>query len=124
MDSIKLPLQYLAYSLINIDHFETPLVRTVYKGTETISYLGTKIWDNVPEEYKKLNNLNSLWKSIKKLTAEFVKPMWMVLVFYKDNSLGSWKICNFKSFFFSYNTALKVIEKYFWKASIFSGVFS
>ena len=60
MDSIKLPLQYLAYSLINIDHFETPLVRTVYKGTETISYLGTKIWDNVPEEYKKLNNLNSL----------------------------------------------------------------
>ena len=47
------------------NHFETPFVRTVYNGTESVSYLGPKIWDIVPKEYKTLNSLNSFKESIK-----------------------------------------------------------
>ena len=49
----------------HINHFETPFVRTVNNGTESVSYLGSKICDIVPEEYKTLNSLNSLKESIK-----------------------------------------------------------
>ena len=31
------------YNLRHINHFETPLERTVYNGTESVSYLGPKI---------------------------------------------------------------------------------
>ena len=40
----------------DINHFETPFVRTVYNRTESVSYLGPKIWDIVPEQYKTRNN--------------------------------------------------------------------
>ena len=53
------------YNLRHIHHFETPFVRTVYNETESVSYLGPKIWDIVPEEYKTLNSLNSFKESIK-----------------------------------------------------------
>ena len=53
------------YNLRHINHFETPFVRTVYNGTKSVSYLGPKIWDIVPEEYKTLNSLNSFKESIK-----------------------------------------------------------
>ena len=74
------------YNLRHINHFETTFVKTVYNGTESVSYLGTKIWDIVPEEYKTLNSLNSFKESIKiryplTVPADFVKPMYMVLVF-------------------------------------------
>ena len=46
----------------HINHFETPSARTVYNGTESVSYLGPKTWDIVPEEYK---TLNSFKESIK-----------------------------------------------------------
>ena len=46
------------------NHFETPFVRTVYNGMESISYLGPKIWNIAPEEYKTLNRLNSFKESI------------------------------------------------------------
>ena len=52
-------------NLRHINHFETPFVRTVYNGTESVSYLGPKIWEIVPEEYKALNSLNSFKESIK-----------------------------------------------------------
>ena len=44
------------YNLRHINHFETPFVRTIYNGTESVSYFGPKIWDIVPEEYKTLNS--------------------------------------------------------------------
>ena len=53
------------YNLRHINHFETTFVRTVYNGTKSVSYLGPKIWDIVPEEYKTRNSLNSFKKSIK-----------------------------------------------------------
>ena len=74
------------YSLININHFETSFSRAVCIRTESISYHEPKIWDNVPEEYKKLNNVSSFKDQLKNgytltVLAEFVKPMDMVLVF-------------------------------------------
>ena len=53
------------YNLRHINHFETQFVRTVYNGTEGVSYLGPKIWEIVPEEYKTFNSLNSFKESIK-----------------------------------------------------------
>ena len=44
----------------NNHYFETPFVRIVYHGMEVY------LWDNIPEEYKKLNNLDSFKESIKK----------------------------------------------------------
>ena len=40
------------YDLRNYNGFRLPFARTVYHGTESISYLGPKIWDMVPTELK------------------------------------------------------------------------
>ena len=54
------------YSLRNASDFQIPFVRTVYHGTERISYLGPKIWDIVPAEIKNAISLNSFKAQIKK----------------------------------------------------------
>ena len=54
------------YSLRNAHYFQIPFVRTVYHGTESISYLGPKIWDIVPAEMKNTISLNSFKAQIKK----------------------------------------------------------
>ena len=38
------------YCMKHINHFETFFVRIFYKGTKSLSYLGPKILDLVPEE--------------------------------------------------------------------------
>ena len=38
------------YNMRYINHFEAPFVRTLYNGMESVSYLGHKVWDIVPEE--------------------------------------------------------------------------
>ena len=49
------------YNLRNYNDFRIPFARTVYHGTESISYLGTKIWDIVPI---KLRSLKSVLKNL------------------------------------------------------------
>ena len=74
-------------NLRNIIHFGTSFVRTVYNRTESASCLGPEIWDIVPEEYKALNILNSFNKNQSKVVypltipADFVKPIYMILLF-------------------------------------------
>ena len=53
------------YNLSNCSDFITPQVKNVFHGTESISYLGPKIWDIVPEEFKHMKSLNSFEESIK-----------------------------------------------------------
>ena len=53
------------YSLRNVCDFQIPFVRTVYHRTESISYLGPKIWDIVPVEMKNAISLNSFKAQIK-----------------------------------------------------------
>ena len=49
----------------NRSDFITPQLQSVFHGTESITYLGPKIWDIVPEEFKHTNLLNSFKASIK-----------------------------------------------------------
>lgn len=53
------------YNFRNHTDFLTPQANSVYCGTESISYLGPRIWDIVPEEIKQKNSLNSFKESIK-----------------------------------------------------------
>ena len=53
------------YNLRHINHFEIPLVRTICNEAESVSYPGPKIWNIAPEEYMKLNSLNSFKESMK-----------------------------------------------------------
>ena len=42
------------------------LVKSVYHGTESISYLGSKIWDILPDDHKTIQNLDTFKIKIKK----------------------------------------------------------
>ena len=53
------------YNLRNHPDFITPHVHNVFHETESISYLGPKIWDIVPEEVKHNKSLNPFKESIK-----------------------------------------------------------
>ena len=53
------------YNLRNHPDFITPQVNSVFHETESISYLGPKIWDIVPKEFKYKKSLNSFNESIK-----------------------------------------------------------
>ena len=55
------------YNLRYNSLFSRPLVKSVYKGTESLSFLGPKIWDILPDIYKGLPDLNSFKKALKKM---------------------------------------------------------
>ena len=46
------------YNLRQISQFSRTLVR--YHGTESISYLGPKSWDTLPDNYKIIENLDTV----------------------------------------------------------------
>ena len=54
------------YNLRNYNGFRLHFARTVCHGTESISYLGPKIWDIVPTEFNNARSLNSFKKSTRK----------------------------------------------------------
>ena len=47
--------------------FLQPLVNSVRCGTESISYLGPKIWGMVPDTYKNIEGLHNFKKTINKM---------------------------------------------------------
>ena len=54
------------YNLRNYNGFVLAFAKTVYHASESISYLGPKIWNIVPIELKNVQSLNSFKKSIRK----------------------------------------------------------
>ena len=54
-----------SYSLRQVSEFSRRTVKSVYHGTESISYLGPKIWDILPEKLKNIDNLEHFKKEIK-----------------------------------------------------------
>ena len=54
------------YNLRDNSNFSVPNVKSVFHGSESLSYLGPKIWDIVPLELKVLIGLNAFKKGIKK----------------------------------------------------------
>ena len=53
------------YNLKQVSEFSRPMIKSVYHGTESISYLGPKIWDILSEKLKKIENLEHFKKEIK-----------------------------------------------------------
>ena len=67
------------YNLRRNDTLEKPYVRSVYHGTESLSFLGPKVWDLVPVELKLWESLNSFklklknWVPFENAHADYVK---------------------------------------------------
>ena len=58
------------YNLRKFPQFELPNVRSVFCGRESISFLGPKIWNIVPNEFKNKRSLHAFKKFIKKWEPE------------------------------------------------------
>ena len=54
------------YNLRHASEFSVPNLKSTFHGTESLSYLGSKIWDLVPKELKELSSLSAFKKAIKK----------------------------------------------------------
>ena len=63
----KLKVEY-SYNLRQVSEFSRPMVKSVYHGIESISLLGPKIWDLLPEKLKNIDNLEHFKKEIKTWT--------------------------------------------------------
>ena len=55
----------IPYNLRRRSQFHIPLVRTVFNGTESIKFLGPKIWELIPDEMKELEKSMGIQKSNK-----------------------------------------------------------
>ena len=55
----------ICYNLQSNSYFAVPNVKSVFHGSESISYLGPKIRDIVPLELKQLTSLNACKKVLK-----------------------------------------------------------
>ena len=53
-----------------ISEFSRPLVKSVYHGSESLSFLRPKTWDMLPDDYKDIDNLNIFKNKIKKWKPE------------------------------------------------------
>ena len=53
------------YNLRNWAQFSLPAIRTVYHGSESISFLGPKIWNMLPDKLKNASSLEVFKASIK-----------------------------------------------------------
>ena len=54
------------YNLRHTSHFSTDPIHSVYNGTESASYLGPKIWEQILAEIKNKDSLDGSKKEIKK----------------------------------------------------------
>ena len=63
-----------SYDLRNNDSFQRRSVNSVWHGTESVSYLGPKVWDLVPNEIKESESLNGFKFKIKRWVPERCPP--------------------------------------------------
>ena len=68
----------LHHNLRRTSHFSTDPIHSVYNGTESTSYLGPKIWEQIPVKIKNKDSLMVLRKKLKNgnllsVHVEFVK---------------------------------------------------
>ena len=59
------PLREITYNLRNSNPFQPTKVHSVFKGTETISFRGPKIWSLVPENIKAAKSLTEFKANIR-----------------------------------------------------------
>ena len=53
------------YNLRQISEFSRPLVKSLYHGSGSVSFLGPKIWEMLPNNYKDIDNLTAFKNKIK-----------------------------------------------------------
>ena len=53
------------YNLRKCSYFSIPYVKTVYHGSESISNLGPRIWNLVPDNLKQIDEVSSFKREIK-----------------------------------------------------------
>ena len=58
------------YDLRKNSQFTIPPIRTVYHGQESISFIGPKIWNIIPDRLKNANNIEAFKMQIKKWKSE------------------------------------------------------
>ena len=58
------------YNLRQISEFSRSLIKSVYHGSESVSFLGPKIWDMQLNDYKDIDKLNTFKNKIKKWKSE------------------------------------------------------
>ena len=66
MKGVSEPKAEHPYNLRRISQFSTPLVSTVFHGTENIPFFGSKIWGLHPENFKNIDSLDIFKILIKK----------------------------------------------------------
>ena len=59
-------IEVIPYNLRNVTKFKSHRIRTTKYGIETPSYIGPKLWNSLPSEYKDLNSLKEFKTKIKK----------------------------------------------------------
>ena len=72
--NLELPLMQDIFKLKDQSHYNLrynflffrPLVKSVYKGTESLSFLGPKVWDILPDTYNDMPDLNSFKLALKR----------------------------------------------------------
>ena len=60
-----LKLNEITYNLRQRSQFHIPLARAAFSGTESIEYLGPKIWKLIPDEMKELEIIWEFKRAIK-----------------------------------------------------------
>ena len=58
------------YNLRQISGFSRPLVKSEHHGRESVSFLGPKIWDMLPDDCKDIDNLKIFKNKVKKMKPE------------------------------------------------------
>ena len=58
------------YNLRQMSGFSSPLVKSFYHGNEYVSFLGSKIWGMLLDDYNDIDNLNTFKNKIKKWKPE------------------------------------------------------
>ena len=70
MNSIFMQKNNNWYNLRQVSKFVRPLMKSVYQGSEWVSFLGLKIWDMLPDDCKDIDNLNTFKNKVEKSKLE------------------------------------------------------
>ena len=57
--------QQSQYSMRNHSYFAMPLAKTVNHELESLSYIGSKLWDSIPSHMKEIDSINECKHIIK-----------------------------------------------------------
>ena len=86
-----LPNRQRRYELRNNPDFAVPMVKSIHKGLESVSYLGPKIWELLPVEIKETETFSQFKAKIK---SEIPKTVLAVFAKYTCRMLDSFRLVN------------------------------